>query len=89
MRAAVASAHDRGYPQDGDTIREDVTGNAEADEFFVMDPTTELSLAAQRGDREAVRAILHPGAPIEQRSHIWELPSTRPASVPSWPREPR
>ena len=65
-----------GYPQDEDTIREDVTGNAEADGFFVMDPTTELSLAAQRGDREAVRAILDAGAAIEQRSHIWELPST-------------
>lgn len=65
-----------GYPQDEDTIREEVTGNAEADHFFVMDPTTELSLAAQRGDREAVRAILDAGAPIEQRSHIWELPAT-------------
>ena len=60
-----------GYPQDEDTIREDVTGNAEADELFAMDRTTELSLAAQRGDREAAgRFSAHRGAsrPIQEGS---------------------
>jgi ankyrin repeat protein len=65
-----------GYPQDEETVRIDVTGHAEVDEYFAMDVTSELSLAAQRGDHGAMRAILDAGAAVEQRSHIWELPPT-------------
>lgn len=65
-----------GYPDDAETVRTEVTGDVEVDRLFVMDATTELSLAAQRGDCEAVRVILDSGPSIEQRSHVWELPAT-------------
>jgi ankyrin repeat protein len=65
-----------GYPQDTETVRVEVTDEADVEGHFVMDATTDLSLAAQRGDCEAARRILDSGASIDLRSHIWELPAT-------------